>query len=273
MAKLSGMDLLEEVTAAQRLSQVEHPRSYLGMSSLGYQCQRAIWFNWRWFNPETFTPRMLRLFSRGHNTEQPIIDLLRLVDFQVWDVDPKTGEQWEFVAHDGHIKGHCDSVAERHQKRMVVEIKTHNVNSFRLVTKGNLKLNKIEHFCQAQRYMEALDLDLGLYCATCKNNDSLYFEYIYRDEKTIKWLLERERFLLEADEIPGGISEKDTFWICKMCWYNNICYANAKPVANCRTCRFSELAEKGCWKCSKKEKKGTMSLTEQWMGCRQHCHF
>lgn len=270
----TGDDILKEVTAAQNASQEERPRSYLGMSSIGYKCQRAIWFNWRWFSPEIFVPRMLRLFSRGHRTEQPIVDILRLIGIRVEDVDPETGDQWEFIAKNGHVKGHCDGKGFLSAKKFIIEIKTHNQASFAKVTKGrNLKLSKFEHFAQIQRYMVEAKLDLGLYCATNKNTDQLYFEVVKEDRAVQAWLLERETFLLEATTVPSGTSEVDTFWICKMCWFSSICYRSGEVLVNCRTCTKSRLADKGCWSCSKKESGNTLTLREQLTGCRKHSPF
>jgi hypothetical protein len=271
---LTGEQILREINAAQKTSQVKAPRPYLGMSGLARSCAREVWFNWRWFNPQIFSPRMERLLDRGHQEEVNIVYLLRLIGCKVNEIDPTTGEQYEFVAANGHVKGHCDGVASINGESFLLEIKTHNHNSFLQVKKANnLKTSKFPHFGQIQRYLPEIKLNKAIYCAINKNDDSLHFEVIKKDPQTISWLMEREVELVETKRIPKGISDSQTYWECKMCYHQGICFRNDSILKSCRSCQNSKIEPEGCWSCQKGEKKGILSLPEQLKGCQKHNAF
>ena len=50
------------------------PRAHLGCSVLGDPCDRKIWLQFRWAIQEQFKGRVLRLFRRGQNEEQQVIN-------------------------------------------------------------------------------------------------------------------------------------------------------------------------------------------------------
>lgn len=58
-------------------------RSHLGASLIGHNCNRYLWYVFRWVQAETFEPRMLRLFNRGHREEAAFISLLENAGFKV----------------------------------------------------------------------------------------------------------------------------------------------------------------------------------------------
>lgn len=58
-------------------------RRHLGASVIGQKCPRKIWYSFRWAFKSTFSPRMLRLFGRGHREEFAFVDLLRKIGVEV----------------------------------------------------------------------------------------------------------------------------------------------------------------------------------------------
>lgn len=56
--------------------QDEH-RSHLGFSTIGDECQRKLWYAFRWCKTPKPSPRIKRLFDRGHKEEDRFIDYLR----------------------------------------------------------------------------------------------------------------------------------------------------------------------------------------------------
>ena len=51
----------------------ETPRRYRGISSIGHECDRFLWLNFRGVVIPKFEPRMYRLFNRGHREENVFI--------------------------------------------------------------------------------------------------------------------------------------------------------------------------------------------------------
>ena len=80
------------------------PRPQLGMSQLGNECSRYLWYQFRWGYIDKTSKRMIRLWDRGHREEPEIIKALNEIGIEVW------GDQTEMVAGHGHIKGHCDGI-------------------------------------------------------------------------------------------------------------------------------------------------------------------
>lgn len=59
------------------------PRSHLGASVLGVDCDRERWYTYRWATKRDFEGRMLRLFDRGHKEEHRFVTWLRLIGCEV----------------------------------------------------------------------------------------------------------------------------------------------------------------------------------------------
>jgi hypothetical protein len=90
----------------------EMPRNYLGASSLGVECDRALQF--KYFNTpkdqgKTFSGRILRIFQRGHWAEEYITGVIRDAGFDL-RTGTQNGEQFGFSVLDGKIQGHIDGV-------------------------------------------------------------------------------------------------------------------------------------------------------------------
>lgn len=79
--------------------QNEPRRGYLGGSVIGRECERQLWYGFRWCDPAgQFEGRILRLFDRGHREEATFVAELRGIGCKVYDIDPSTGRQFTFKA-------------------------------------------------------------------------------------------------------------------------------------------------------------------------------
>lgn len=64
-------------------------RKHLGFSLIGDECQRKLWYGFRWCKMPKPEPRIKRLFDRGHKEEDRFIDYLRGIGCKVYPFDPK----------------------------------------------------------------------------------------------------------------------------------------------------------------------------------------
>ena len=87
-------------------------RAHLGASLIGAECERAIWYTFRWATRARHTGRLLRLFETGHLAEARFVADLRRIGVTVLDVDPATGRQWNLRDAGGHFGGSMDAVAK-----------------------------------------------------------------------------------------------------------------------------------------------------------------
>ena len=63
-------------------------RTHLGFSMIGDECQRKLWYGFRWCKMPKPDPRIKRLFDRGHKEEDRFIDYLRGIGCTVEPFDP-----------------------------------------------------------------------------------------------------------------------------------------------------------------------------------------
>jgi hypothetical protein len=117
-------------------------RDHLGASIIGKDCERALWYDFRWVSRRAFSGRMLRLFETGKREEDRLVRDLRRTGATVLDSDPETGRQWEVSALGGHFGGSLDAVAigllEAPKTWHVVEFKTHSAKSFATLKKDGV---------------------------------------------------------------------------------------------------------------------------------------
>ena len=252
-------------------------RPHLGGSLIGNECERKLWYIFRWAKRVYHRGRMLKLFARGHNEEHTFIRELKNIGIEVIELDPKTNEQWKVSAVRGHFKGSFDGkalgVIEAPKTWHLTEFKTHNEESYEMIAgkiinklqhydnnirKGGqlIKISKPEHYAQQQVYMY-LDGNLtrSLYLAVNKDTDEVYSERVKLDTAFAKKMLIKAERIIDAS-VPPIKQFKDTYYKCgaKWCEFRNICHFDAMPDRNCRTCLYSTPADDAEWTCGKYNK-------------------
>lgn len=247
-------------------------RPHLGCSELGKECDRAIWYGFRWALTKKFDGRMLRLFNRGHREEPQFLEELRGIGIEVYDKDPDTNQQHRFVGYKGHLQGSCDAIGrgfpEAPKTWAIAEFKTHGDKSFKELVAKTVIDAKPEHYAQMILYMGFAELDRSLYLAVNKNTDELYSEWVYFDKEAFDALLHRAKTIIDADEPLTGISADPAWYQCKMCDYQSICHGENVPDKNCRTCVHASPVDNGQWHCANQDR--DMPIAEQRLGCRSH---
>jgi CRISPR/Cas system-associated exonuclease Cas4 (RecB family) len=252
--------------------QDEGPREHLGASLIGRECERELWYSFRWAKVKKFDGRMKRLFNRGHREEGQMLKELKGIGAEVHAVDPDTKLQHRFRAIDGHFGGSCDGIGrgfpEGPKTWAIVEFKTHNDKSFTELVKKKVQEAKPEHYAQMQVYMGLAELTRALYLAVNKNNDELYSEWVHFDKELFEQLIAKAKRVIDAVEPPLGISQDPAWYKCKMCDYHSLCHERRTAEKNCRTCAHSTPVSDGFWICESQNR--VLAYEEQRVGCRAH---
>ncbi|GGA05918.1 oxidoreductase [Dyella caseinilytica] len=248
----------------------------LGASQIGNDCERRLFYSFRWAAVEQFEGRMLRLFNRGHREEQVFTDELRGIGCTVHDLDPATGEQFTFTGCGGHLVAKIDGVAvgipEAPKTWHNVSYKTSGEKSFAklagksddrkkyranpsvmMIPGDGVAVAKPEHVDQNQVEMHLSNLTRTLYLAVCKDDDSLHAERIdYSPAEGTRLVAKAERVIF-AEAPPEGISSDPSFYKCKICPMTSVCHTAQLPRVSCRTCLHStpEREGDGRWSCAK----------------------
>jgi hypothetical protein len=255
-------------------SRVDPERTYLGMSVLGDECERKLWYAFRWAHEhERFDGRMLRLFDTGHREEARIIEDLEDIGVEFeW---PEEGGQWAVSFAGGHGGGHLDGIIsgglpEAPKARHVFEAKTHNVKSFAKLLKSGVAATKPIHYAQCQGYMHLTGVDRAAYFAVEKDTDTLYLERVHYDATFALGLMAKAERIVSAPVPPPRISEDPEFFACRFCPLLEGCHLGAWPRVNCRTCLHAtpEMDGQGTWRCDKHNR--ALSAEDQRSGCGAH---
>lgn len=248
--------LLAAIEAAVEAKQDLTERRHLGASLIGHECQRFLWYVFRWVDKERFEGRMLRLFERGQLEEARFVKLLQDVGATVYERDPATGKQWLITDVEGHFGGSTDGVGINIPQLppdmpAVLEMKTHGEKSYALLRAKGLQEAKPTHYVQLQTYMLKLNIQTGLYMAVNKNTDELYFEFIALDPHCGQRAINRARSVIYSNEPPPRISTSPGWYVCRFCNFQAVCHLNKRPAINCRTCCHSTPVADGQWACAK----------------------
>jgi hypothetical protein len=229
-------------------------RNHLGASVIGAECERSLWYTFRWVSMPKFDGRMLRLFETGNQQESRIIKNLRDIGVEVCDLDPETGKQIHFEMFGGHYAGSCDAVASgflESKKWHVVEIKTANTKTFNSIKIAGVHNTKFEHYCQCQQYMNWADLERAYYFCVYKETDEIYGERINIDKELVKRLETKAERVIFSDTPSFMLSDIATDFRCRFCQHKETCHGKKLPEVNCRTCAYANPERNGTWTCTK----------------------
>jgi hypothetical protein len=269
----------QKTTAAKILEwwekKPQQNRPHLGASQIGKECERALWYGFRWAKSPSFDGRMLRLFDRGHKEEARFIEELRGIGVEVYDRDDATGDQIRISAVDGHFAGSCDGVGrgfpEAPKSWAVIEFKTSSNKLFEKLKKEGIKAAKYEHFCQATIYGYFLELDRAMYLVANKDTDEIYCEWIHLDKDLAEKLVAKAERIIKATEPPPGISTDPGWYQCKFCDFYSLCHEEKIAESNCRTCCHSTPVKDAKWHCGMDET--ILTEKKQRKGCEAHIYI
>ena len=256
----------------------ERPRGYLGASSIGHNCARKLWFDFRQVKFQKFTGQQLRLFDTGHLEEPRMISDLRRAGIKVYDVDPNTNRQYAVSYHGGHFRGHTDGaglgIKGQPEVWHLLEFKTHNDRSFKNLLKDGMAKSKPMHYAQMQVYMKGRELMYGYYLAKNKNNDELYGEVVHYDPEVAQSLIDRAGDIIFNPEPSARVSDNPSWYECKWCHYSDYCHGTGAdlppelPNVNCRTCIHSTPKKDGTWLCERHN--AVIHAARNRLACKDH---
>jgi hypothetical protein len=231
------------------------PRSHLGASIIGHECERYIWFSFRWMYYTVFSGRMQRLFQRGHLEETRIFEWLIGIGFTTTSVNVD-GKQIRIVFAEGHGGGSTDGVGILPQRYgistpLLLEMKTQKDKKFNLLQGSGVQKEKPMHFIQASVYGRRLGIQYCLYIAVNKEDDDLDVEVIELDWSLADAEIGKAENIINSKFPPRRISETPNLWKCKYCPAVHVCHMNAPVMKNCRSCYNSEPMPAGQWHCNK----------------------
>lgn len=250
-------------------------RTHLGISQIGKECSRALWYHFRWSVVSAFPARVLRLFNRGHLEEGRFLAMLKMIGCNLWHETEKGG-QIKISHYNGHFGSALDSVLtnlpELGDAAAYGEFKTANDKSFKKIAANGVLAEQPQHYIQMQLCMASFDLHYGLYMVVNKNDDDLHAEIIELDYNVANINKDKASYIIFSDEAPPKINESPGWWKCRWCGYNKVCHGTTVPEINCRTCVHSTPLVSGKWSCAKGHKEVIENKKNSMVGCSDHVY-
>lgn len=270
---------LAAADAALVEAQTKRFRPYLGMSAIGAECARQLWYGFRWVKQPTFDAATLKRFADGHASEAVVVARLKAVAaLELHDVG-EDGEQFGFIDLGGHFKGHMDGVVlgllQAPKTWHVLEVKATSEKKLAELRKAKAdvgekhalrKWNPI-YYAQAVLYMHYAGLDRHyLVCASAGARDWISVR-TDADPAEAERLMKKAEMVAFAAEPPpriGGV----THLACRWCDFAEICHHQAEAQRNCRTCLSVTPERDGCWSCAFWDVPD-LDLETQEKGCKE----
>ena len=225
--------LLDEALESEH--QASSQRDYLGASRLGAACERQLQYEYAKAPMDArkaFTGRLLRIFERGHRTEDMVMRWLRLVGF-ILKTEDASGHQFGFSVAGGRLRGHVDGVLvggpEGFAYPALWENKCLGSKAWREVQKHKLAIAKPVYAAQVALYQSYLGLHEHPALFTAVNADTMeiYAELIPFDGGLAQRMSDRGARVIQATELgellPRSFNDH-THFECKFCAWAERCW-------------------------------------------------
>lgn len=268
----------------ERKAALETFRPHLGMSSIGKECERELWLDFRWVTKPTFSAETLKMFEDGHRTEDLMMYRLRLAPgITLFTHNIATGKQYGFSDHGGHYGGSIDGavlgliqapktwhVAEvkatdiKVQAKLTAAIKTHG-------EKGALKVWKPTYYAQAVSYMFYSGMERHYLMASLPGGRGRPVTVrTNSDPETALRMTAKAKRVIFSPRPLERISNDPSWFGCKWCSHQGNCHGNTLPETTCRSCLHSTPEPNGTWSCARFSK--PITFEEQLVGCGAHLY-
>lgn len=255
--------MLDAMDAAQEASQTgEKRRPYLGMSSLGNECSRQLWYGFRWAKHIRFKAQTLRYFEDGHRTEDLIAKRIKAVDgVELQTQDPNNPDRqigWKDFG--GHLRGHADGILtglkQAPKTKHLWENKAVNDKKFakleklkKINEKAALSMWDETYYAQQVLYMDYEGLTRSWMTVTTPGGRKQLGVRTEADPALAIKLKAKASSIIFSDNAPDKISDSDKMPPCVFCDLKEICRGREAADRNCRTCAHAQVNDDGTWEC------------------------
>lgn len=247
------------------------PRKYLGMSQIGDECQRKLFYSFRHVRKRKLNYKSIRAISDGFYQEDLMIKQLKKVPgIELHVTDPENQKkQIGFELLSGHFCGHCDGIIhgiyEAPKTWHIWENKAVNEKKFNDLRKLKDKDEKtalekwdIVYYAQAQIYMHCAKLSRHYLTVQTPGGRDVVSVRTQYNKKDAEYIIQTAFNIIFGKTIPAKLSEKPEFYKCNWCEYSDVCHFDEWPDVNCFSCKYIKFVENGKTQCglSEKEIKG-----------------
>lgn len=226
------VDLIDRAIE-RHYADTETPRTYIGASALGDQCQRRIQFEVTGAPGTPHNGKTRRIFERGHIYEPHVANWLRGAGFKL-RTERDDGTQFGFIVANGHIAGHCDGIIDDGPAiegliyPCLWECKVVGDKGYRGVAKDGVAKAYPQYADQVALYQAYLDCtNPALFTALNANDMNIHPELVKFDEARAQAASDRGVTIITADScgelLPRAAGDPDQF-PCRFCRFSEHCW-------------------------------------------------
>lgn len=205
------MDIERAINLAYETNRKE--RKHLGLSEIGENCSRYLWFAHNGHPASTIKGQILRLFHLGCVIEDVVIDDLKKAGFKILSQQTRAT-----IIHNGmKLSGSCDAIVQTPDGvNMILEVKTANDNGFKNLQMLGYEAWKPKYAAQIHAYMLGLGVEKALVAVYNKNDSRMYFEELSLNRKAIHAVLDHVQESIASNDVPPftGCPMQNQSW-CK----------------------------------------------------------
>jgi len=222
LSKVLGQDSPgQAVEAWYEVNQVS--RLHLGLSEIGHECPRYLWYRHNGYASSLIDGRVCRLFQLGNLIEDQAISDLRDAGYTLTDNQKEVTFDNNGIFLRGHIDGIITGLLES-KKPHLWECKSANDKSFKKLQKVGYKEWNSVYYAQVQVYMLGLKLNRALVWVENKNDSQIYTERIkLNKEYAINTL--QSAFEAISGSVPERKCPSQSWWKAKFCNFNEVCWS------------------------------------------------
>lgn len=203
-------------------------RNYIGASSIGSECLRKVWYEYRGVEGAPVSNKLQRTFNVGKRLETLVTDAL--IDSGMKLITP--------CAQNHHLKyfdddfpffqGHCDAIWS--DEDAVIEIKTARDSSFKIFVNKGLEKWSPAYYAQVQAYMGMSGLKTAYLICLNKDTSELHDEKVEFNPEYYDCLKARAVLVHDADEPLNRVNRSPYFITCRTCKFRDVCHEGGKDV-------------------------------------------
>lgn len=194
-------------------------RDYIGASSIGSDCLRQIWYQFKGVKGEEIPVKFKKTWEIGKRLEFLVREWLRLAGFTV-----ETNNFSYSAEGMTYFKGHFDGIIIDGNVRAILEIKTAKDSSYKLFVKNGLKKWNEQYYAQVQSYMGMSGIFSAYILVLNKDNSEISDELVEFDPVYYDRLKEKAAFVYGAKVEPPRVNGSPLWFQCKMCKFNKVCH-------------------------------------------------
>ena len=197
-------------------------RDYIGASSIGSDCLRQIWYQFKGVKAEKVPTKMRRTWAIGKRLEGLVVDWLAEAGITLGVLPVRTLKSQMVPKFQGHI----DSVwiGRDGKYNAIIEIKTAKDASFKIFVKKGVKVWNPQYYAQIQAYMGMSGIH-KTYIIVLNKDSSVLSDELVEFDPTFYVNLECKALMISNAHVePPRINGSPLWYQCKMCKFNKVCH-------------------------------------------------